>query len=146
MSNPSIEQPLTGRTLQATSHESECEAIRSIERTRLTALVEGNIKDARPIHASEFQLITPIGMTLSKDQYLGAISAGVLKYHAWDPKHIDVRLNGPVAVIRYQSSMEGTFGPHYIPRTEYWHTDIYESSEDTWQIVWSQATEIRPVD
>lgn len=128
-----------------TLHSIECDVLRSIERKRLSALVERDIELAGPLHAVDFQLITPIGMSLSKDQYLGAIATGGLIYNAWDPKQIEVRLYERVAAIRYQSSLEVTFGAHHVPRTEYWHTDLYEKRDGAWQVVWSQATEIRPV-
>lgn len=128
-----------------TPHGNECDALRSIERARLLALVERKVELAGPLHAAEFQLVTPVGMTLSKDQYLGAIATGGLIYNAWDPKQIEVRLYGQVAAIRYQSSMEVTFGPHHIPRAEYWHTDLYEKIDGAWQVVWSQATEVQAI-
>jgi hypothetical protein len=124
---------------------NECDVLRSIERARLFALVERKIELAGPLHAADFQLITPVGMTLSKDQYLGAIAAGALIYNAWNPKQIEVRLYEQVAAIRYRSSMEVTFGAHHIPRAEYWHTDLYEKRDGAWQVVWSQATEVQAI-
>lgn len=126
-------------------NDVECDVLRSIEQKRLAALVERNIEQAGPLHADDFQLITPIGLPLSKEQYLGAIAAGTLIYHTWDPKHIEVRLYERVAVIRYPSSLAVTFGPHQVPITDYWHTDLYEKRDGAWQVVWSQATEIRSV-
>lgn len=126
-------------------NEVECDVLRSIEQKRLAALVERNIEQAGPLHADDFQLITPIGLPLSKEQYLGAIATGTLIYHTWDPKHIEVRLYERVAVIRYPSSLAVTFGPHHVPITDYWHTDLYEKRDGAWQVVWSQATEIRSV-
>ena len=122
---------------------SECDALRSIERARLVALVERKIELARPLHAADFQLVTPVGMTFSKDQYLGAIASGGLVYNAWDPQEMEVRLYDQGAVLRYQSSMEVTFGPHHIPRAAYWHTDLYEKRSGAWQVVWSQATHVQ---
>jgi hypothetical protein len=129
----------------STIDHPECEALRCLERSRLRALVARDVELARPLHASDFQLITPVGMALSREQYLGAIAAGALKYGAWDPKHIDVRLYGDAAAIRYQSSLEVTFGAHHVPRADYWHTDLYEKRDGAWQVVWSHATEIRSV-
>lgn len=91
--------------------EAEIQAICAVERSRL--------------HAPDFQLITPIGAALSKEQYLGAIATGHLKYLTWEPGPMEVRLQGPVAVIRYQAQLEVIFG-------------------GLWQVVWSQATEVRP--
>jgi hypothetical protein len=59
---------------------SEADAIRSVQRERSAALLAANIEAARRIHSDEFQLITPLGAVLSKDQYLSAVETGVLKY------------------------------------------------------------------
>lgn len=120
------------------------EALRSLERARLRALVARDIEFASAVHAEDFQLVTPVGMVLSKAQYLGAIEAGHLVYVSWDPHDIDVRVHDQVAALRYRSTMQVTFGAHQVPRAEYWHTDLYEKRGDDWQVVWSQATGIQP--
>ncbi|GAA0966687.1 nuclear transport factor 2 family protein [Actinocorallia libanotica] len=119
------------------------EQIREVERARLRALVAGDVAVASELHASDFQLITPIGAALSKDDYLGAIAAGHIDYVAWEPGPIDVRVHENAAVIRYQATLEVVFGGHPVPRTTYWHTDSYENIDGQWRVVWSQATEIR---
>jgi len=45
----------------------EVEHLRATERARLRALVEANMDVARPLHADDFQLITPSGVALSKE-------------------------------------------------------------------------------
>ncbi|UTY59600.1 nuclear transport factor 2 family protein [Massilia sp. erpn] len=126
-----------------TSLDADGEILRSIEQARVMALVERNIERAALLHAPDFQLITPVGIALFKEQYLGAIAAGGIIYSSWEPQHIDVRLYNQAAAIRYKSSLEVTFGSHHVPRAEYWHTDLYEKRNGLWQVVWSQATEIR---
>ena len=118
------------------------EDIRETERSRLRALVAGDIAAARRYHADDFQLITPIGVVLSRDQYLGAIATGQIKYSVWEPGDIAVRLYGPAAVIRYRARLEVVFGGHPVPSTDYWHTDSYEYRDGGWMVVWSQATTV----
>ena len=131
--------------MNATPHALECELLRTTEQRRLAALVQKDIALARTFHADDFQLITPVGMPLTKAQYLGAIEAGHLVYGAWDPKQIEVRLYGDAAALRYLSSLEVSFGAHHAPRADHWHTDLYEKRDGTWQVVWSQATRVQPV-
>ena len=123
----------------------EAELIRDTERTRLGALVEGDIATAGRLHAAEFQLITPIGMALSKNDYLGAIASGQIKYLAWEPGPIAVRYHGSHAVIRYRARLEVVFGGHSVAPSDYWHTDTYEHRDGQWVVVWSQATAISPM-
>jgi hypothetical protein len=123
----------------------EAELIRDTERARLRALVEGDIETAGRLHATEFQLITPIGMALSKNDYLGAIASGQIKYLAWEPGPIAVRYHHGHAVIRYRARLEVVFGGHRVAPGDYWHTDTYEHRDGQWMVVWSQATAISPM-
>ena len=116
--------------------------IRQTERARLSTLVSGDVAAAEVYHAADFQLITPIGAVLSRDQYLGAIASGHLKYLTWEPEEIAVRLYGPAAVIRYRARLAVVFGGHHVPLSGYWHTDSYEYRDDRWVAVWSQTTAI----
>ncbi|MEU1040932.1 nuclear transport factor 2 family protein [Streptomyces sp. NPDC005907] len=119
------------------------EQIRDVERARLRALVKGDITAASDLHAPDFQLITPVGAMLSKDDYLRAVATGHIDYVDWQPAFIDVRVHGNTAVIRYKATLEVVFAGRPIPRATYWHTDTYENSDGQWRAVWSQATEIR---
>ena len=130
--------------MNATPHQITCDALRATEQARLAALVSKNLTLARTLHADDFQLITPVGIALSKAQYLGAIESGNLVYGAWDPRQIEVRLYGDAAALRYQASLEVIFGPHHMPRADHWHTDLYEKRDGAWQVVWSQATQVQP--
>lgn len=125
-----------------TNASPEAEQIRSTERTRLRALVGGDIEQAGPLHAPEFQLITPIGMPLSKHEYLGAIQSGQIKYLSWEPGAIAVRQQQDHAVIRYRARLDVVFGGHRVGLADYWHTDSYERRDGRWMVVWSQATAI----
>jgi ketosteroid isomerase-like protein len=121
---------------------AHADELREIERDRLRALVRGDLDRARELHADDFQLVNPAGETLSKDEYLGLIAAGKLKYLVWEPGEITVRMSGDTAAIRYQAVIEGFRDGRSFPRNQYWHTDIYERRAGRWQVVWSHATRI----
>ncbi len=119
---------------------SETERLRATERERLQALVSGDVARAAQLHADDFQLINPLGGALSKDQYLGGISAGQIRYLHWEPETITVRVYGEAAMMRYRSELEIVVQGRHIPRQRYWHTDLYERHGSQWQVVWSHAT------
>ncbi|KZS50946.1 MULTISPECIES: nuclear transport factor 2 family protein [Rhizobium] len=127
----------------ALSTTNDADLLRETERARLRALVSADIVRARQLHAPDFQLITPIGAALSKDEYLGAIASGQIRYLTWEPAEIDVRLYGSGAVIRYRAQLEVIFSGHKVPLHDYWHTDVYERRDGQWMVVWSQATSVR---
>jgi hypothetical protein len=118
----------------------EAEVLRATERERLRALVAGDVALATQLHAEDFQLINPLGGVLSKEQYLGGIGSGQIRYLHWEADTITVRLYGDVAVIRYQSELEIVVQGNHIPRQRYWHTDLFERHGAQWQVVWSHAT------
>lgn len=122
--------------------QTQEDRIRESERSRLRALVAADITAAALLHADDFELITPIGVALSRQEYLGAIAVGQIKYRAWEPGDIAVRLYGSAAVIRYRAHLEVIFNGHFVPPDEYWHTDTYEERNGRWMVVWSQATAI----
>lgn len=134
---------LTSACGSTDSQQTQADTIRSIERTRVDALVEGDIETAGPLHADDFELITPLGDCLTKEQYLGAIGSGIVDYLVWDPETIEVRLYGSAAVVRYQAQSEVITQGQTISLRRYWYTDLYEQREGRWQVVWSQATQAR---
>ncbi len=129
--------------LPGASTPGEEEAVRAVERHRLQLLVAGDVEAARALHADDFQLINPVGRALTRDQYMQSLSSGYLDYVAWDPGPIEVRMSGPIGAIRYRSELQVTLGGRPLPRLPHWHTDIYRNINGRWQVVWSQATEIK---
>ena len=123
--------------------QSDIEAVREVEHKRTRALVSSHMEVARALHSDDYELVTPLGAVLTKEQYLGAVAAGTLQYLAWDIESpIQVRLYREVALIRYQAEIEIVVQGQRYQRAQYWHTDAYEKRGDRWQVVWSQATAI----
>jgi hypothetical protein len=138
-----MEETRMATTSSSATSSSQADMLRETERGRLRALVAADIEGAKKLHAPDFQLITPIGAPLSRDEYLGAIATGQIRYLTWDPNEIAVRLYEGAAILRYRARLEVVFGGHKVPLSEYWHTDAYEHRDGQWMVVWSQATAVR---
>jgi hypothetical protein len=117
--------------------------LRAIEHQRLRALVEANMATARVLHADDFELITPVGGTLSKEQYLRDVESGELDYLEWEPEEIRVKLYGDAAVIRYKAHLRVSVRRSAGQPVTFWHTDLYERRSGRWQIVWAHASLVR---
>ena len=127
--------------MDATS--SHADDVRSAARKRVSALIAADMEVLRAIHADDFQLVTPLGVVLSKEQYLGAVAAGHIDYLAMElDSAIDVRIYEDVSLIRYRAQIEIEVQGQKYPRASYWFSDAYEKREGQWQIVWSQGTGI----
>ena len=116
---------------------------RSLELSRLQALVQRNLQLADTFHASDLQLVTPSGRVYSKAEYLNEIETRQLNYWKWEPKAIDVRLFEGVALLRYQADLVMGDDPDNPTPFTCWHTDSYELRGGLWQVVWSHATIVR---
>jgi hypothetical protein len=124
--------------------QNDRDQVRAVERERLRSLVEADVKSADRLHADDFQLINPLGGTLSKTQYLGLVASGEIDYLEWEPEEIDVKLYGDAAVIRYRARLKIVVkGLPNAPSGRFWHMDLYEKRNGRWQAVWSQATQIQ---
>ena len=125
------------------TREGSEDEVREVERSRIRALVEGDLETASRLHAESFQLISPGGRAYSKDEYLGYLASGAIHYELWEVEsEIAIRLHGQMAAIRYRSRMERTaHGQRYVGR--FWHTDVYEKKDGQWQLVWTQLTQIQ---
>jgi Domain of unknown function (DUF4440) len=112
-----------------------------IERRRLRALANADTATAAPLHAEDYWLITPNGSEMTKDDYLGAIASGRLRYQVFEPvSEMAVLGDAGTVVLRYQVRISFADGPGMTC----WHTDCYQLRDETWQVVWSQATAISP--
>jgi Domain of unknown function (DUF4440) len=120
--------------------------LRETEHRRLRSLVERDMAIAGALHADDYQLITPRGYALSKQEYLGSIASGEFRYLMFEAaSEIAVRGGGGFALLRYQARISAEDIGLVEPFT-CWHTDSYELGAGGWQAVWSQATAIRPGD
>jgi hypothetical protein len=110
-----------------------------IERRRLRALASADTVTAAPLHAEDYWLITPNGSEMTKDDYLGAIASGQLRYRVFEPvSEMTVLGDAEIVVLRYRARISFDDGPGITC----WHTDCYQLRDETWQVVWSQATAI----
>ena len=124
--------------------QSEADEIRSVEHRRLQALVEADTITAELLHADDFQLISPLGGMVSRDDYLDMVASGDVDYLFWEPGEMEVKVYGNAAVIRYQAEIKikVRWAPD-APEGLFWHTDLYEKQNGQWKVVWSQATQIK---
>ena len=119
------------------------DCLRALEHARTQALVARDMALAWQLHAPEYQLITPSGVTFSRDRYLRMIEAGDLAYIRWTAGPMAVRVGEKMALIRYLATLALDAGNGQGTPFDCWHTDSYELIGARWQAVWSQATAVR---
>lgn len=124
------------------AHGSRADQVRAIEKARLKALVAADIPAARQVTDADFQLINPAGATLSRDDFLGAVKAGVVDFVADEPiSPIRVRLAGNSATLRYLNHFDVVAGGTHVVH-DGWTTALYERRHGHWRVVWAQTTAI----
>lgn len=124
------------------SAASQADRLRAIEKARLKALVAADIPAARKTMAGDFQLINVAGDALSRDDFLGAVGAGIVDFSADAPTSpIRVRLAGNSATLRYLSHFDVVAGGTHVAH-DGWTTALYERRHGHWRAVWVQSTAI----
>lgn len=117
--------------------------LEAAERRRLAALVSGDFELARSLHADDYELITPGGRALTKDEYLGDLESGEMRYEVFEAASpIRVLVAGAAGIVRYQARIRVRFGED-VDAGLFWHTDFHAMRDGRWQAVWSHATRIR---
>jgi hypothetical protein len=109
----------------------------ALEVSRTQAIVKRDLEAIERFHAPGYELITPAGRVFTRERYLAAIASEPF-YAAWEHREMRVRRSASMAVVRYQAIL--TFPSGKV--VECWHTDTYELVGESWQAVWSQATQL----
>jgi hypothetical protein len=131
-----------GIVADVTIDDDHAGLLRDTEQRRLRALVAADLPVARALHADDYQLINPAGVTLSKQEYLEGIATGQLDYRVFDAmSDIAVLMGGDLACLRYQARIDIRFNDGSDSGV-FWHTDVYQLRRQGWLAVWSQATRI----
>jgi hypothetical protein len=107
-----------------------------IERTR--AIVERDMEAIERLHAPEYELITPAGIVFSRSRYISTIAEAPF-YSAWEHGEMQVRVSAATGAVRYKAKLSFPSGRV----VHCWHTDTYELRGQSWQAVWSQATQLQ---
>ena len=119
------------------------DTLRDLEARRLASLVARDMSTAEALHAEDYELITPGGVTYTKRGYLDGVAAGELRYQVFEAASpVRVRVKGDAAILRYEVRIDIGFAPGESEAGRFWHTDYWERRDDQWQAVWSQATRI----
>jgi hypothetical protein len=124
------------------AHGSQADRLRAIEKARLKALVAADIPAARKLTARDFELINVAGDALSRDDFLGAVEAGIVDFAVDEPiSPIRVRLAGNSANLRYRTRFDVVAGGTHVAH-DGWTTALYERRHGHWRVVWAQSTAI----
>lgn len=124
--------------------ETEAEdALRTLERSRLQALVDVDMATLEEIHGPDFVLVPPPGFAMTREEYLAQVESGGLDYAVFEPiSDIEVSVYGDAAVLTYQSRISIAAEGQGELEHEAWHTYVYEDTPDGWRLTWEQATAV----
>jgi hypothetical protein len=132
--------------VKGASKSRQVERLGEIEKKRLQALVDADVAVAGALIARDFELINPLGETLTRDDLLGGVGSGALDFLSDTvTSQIRVRLHGSTAVLRYRHTIDiAVTGIGHLTHPA-WTTAVYERRNGNWQIVWEQTGAIGPL-
>jgi hypothetical protein len=133
----------TARRVSTSDMNDDEIAVSRVERMRLRSLVTRDMDLASSLHADDYQLISPSGAALSKDEYLSRVKSKSLEYLVFEPiSEMAVKSGAEVVVLRYLARIVPSVGVSDESEFRAWHTDLYQRREGKWLAVWSHATAI----
>jgi hypothetical protein len=137
-------------TTTAARAASPAEQVRTLERTRLRAVVNADTAAVGRQLAPDFEGINVIGTKATRTGTLASIGGGVdfasigggVDFVSITPVTPSrVRLYGNTAAARFQVAFVVVAGPDRVEHCA-WFTDLLEKHAGSWQLVWSQTTPI----
>jgi hypothetical protein len=117
------------------------EQVRTLERTRLKAMVDADTTTVGRLLAADFQGINVAGVNDGRSGTLATIGGGVDFVSITPVTSIKVRLYGNTAVARFEVAFVVVAGPDRVEHRG-WFTDLLEKRAGNWQLVWSQTTAV----
>lgn len=91
------------------------------------------------LHAADHELINVPGSVFSLEGYVSLMAVDVFCAD-WEQGPMKVHVSDGMAAVRYQARI--TFPSGKV--VECWHTDTCMKHPDSWNAVWSQATQLSP--
>ena len=115
------------------------------EKARTTALEHSDLAALERIMADDVTYIHASGKTDNKKTYLDAIRSGQLHYISWQPKDLQVRVEGSVAVINGEYAVRVT-DSRVQPKPfniNIFILTVYEHRAGRWQqIAWQSTRDV----
>ena len=117
------------------------DALLAVEQEFEKALISGNTAALNGILHDDLQMITPIGSVMTKQDLLGLMDAGILRFEGLDPHEITARDLGSAGVVTGKAHMRASMGEQkFEARTRYIH--VYEKQGAAWRMLIAQGTQI----
>lgn len=115
--------------------------LRAVEQDFEKALIGGDTAALRRILDDDLQMITPLGSVMTKQELLGLMDAGLLRFERLDPHELILREMGTAGVVTGKAHMRASMGVvTFEARTRYTH--VYEKQGATWRMLVAQGTRI----
>jgi ketosteroid isomerase-like protein len=113
------------------------------DRRFFAALVGGDVAALEQLCASDFIIVDVFsGSEAGKQDVLGGLASGALRFTVIEPEAAKVRRYGECAVVNGATRMRGTFNDNaFAVHSRYTHVFV-GSGEDGWKLVSAQGTPI----
>jgi ketosteroid isomerase-like protein len=123
-----------------TSQQAEQE-IRQRETRRFEALVRGDTASLEEIMADDATYTHATGVVEAKAEYLAKMKSGEVRYEAFAPEELRVRVYGTAAVLNGIARVKAHVGGE-VRNLRLLFTDVYVKQGDRWRMVAWQSTRL----
>ena len=105
-----------------------------LEETMATLLVKNDVPALEAMLAKDWKLVLAEGIVMSRDELLGTLKSGKLKFSADSAEQLDIRLYGDTAVVIGISRSRGSWEDQPFSGSDRF-TDVFIRKEGKWLCV-----------
>ncbi len=119
------------------------EKIKQFEKEWAQATVTGDASVLERFEANDYSFTDPAGVTGDKAKDISELKTKVFSAQAIDLEDMSVRVYGTVAVVTGKTTIKGGKYKGEDISGQYRFTDVWANRAGHWQVVASQATQIK---
>ena len=136
--------PAAACSQQVVSEDSEAlrREVLEVQTARFTAMIEADIAELENVLSDDLTYTHTGGQTETKEDFLSTLRSQTLKYDTIQPKDVQIRLYGDVAVVTGLSDMLVT-GVDQVYSFTIRFIEVYRRTDGSWELVAWQSTRLR---
>lgn len=120
----------------------ESEQIKAVERQMGAALIKNDLATLAELLAEDWQFVGAEGEIVGRDEVLGALRSGQLKFDSYELSGMKVRMYGDTAVVIASGASKGSMAGEAFDERDVF-TDVFVRRDGKWRCVSTHSTDLR---
>lgn len=120
----------------------EGEQLKKVERQLATALAKNDVETVAELLAEDWQFVGSEGEIVGREEVLGALRSGQLKFESYELGPMKVRVYGDTAVVIGAGTSKGSMAGEAFDERDVF-TDVFIRKDGKWRCVSTHSTDLK---